>query len=244
MLTVEGTAVKGVVFMNRIFKVIFNRNRQLVQVVPEYAKNRGKEVSESRKGGVRGLAKVLLTFLATLMIASPGYAADGDSTGSGDTTYISDTNTEAQNIQALDKQVVKNAQDIAANKTTISTNTTNIATNKTAIDENKTAIEKNASDIATNKTAIAVNKSNIAVNAQNIDSSKANIATNTAAISENKTNITTNTANIAANTSDITSLKNLSNVSDAGKTVIKEQAKQAVKVEAGDPPGRCAHRRD
>ena len=57
MLTVEGTAVKGVVFMNRIFKVIFNRNRQLVQVVPEYAKNRGKDVSESGKGEYGGWPK-------------------------------------------------------------------------------------------------------------------------------------------------------------------------------------------
>lgn len=39
---------------------------------------------------------------------------------------------------------------------------------------------------------------------------------------------------VKTNTSDITGLKNLSNVSDAGKTVIKEQAKQAVKVAAGN----------
>ncbi|MCF0139401.1 MAG: YadA-like family protein [Acidaminococcus fermentans] len=190
MLTVEGTAVKGVVFMNRIFKVIFNRNRQLVQVVPEYAKNRGKEVSESRKGGVRGLAKVLLTFLATLMIASPGYAADETgSTGSGDTTYISDTNTEAQNIQALDKQVVKNAQDIAANQTTTTTNTNNIAANKMAIDKNTASIATNTSNIAANKTAI--------------DKNTASIATNTSNIAANKTAIDKNTASIAANTTAI-----------------------------------------
>ena len=34
--------------MNRIYKVIFNRNRNLVQVVPEYAHSNGKEVSASR----------------------------------------------------------------------------------------------------------------------------------------------------------------------------------------------------
>ena len=211
MLTVEGTAVKGVVFMNRIFKVIFNRNRQLVQVVPEYAKNRGKEVSESRKGGVRGLAKVLLTFLATLMIASPGYAADETgSTGSGDTTYISDTNTEAQNIQALDKQVVKNAQDIAANQTTTTTNTNNIAANKTAIDKNTASIATNTSNIAANKTAIdkntasiATNTSNIAANKTAIDKNTASIATNTSNIAANKTAIDKNTASIAANTTAI-----------------------------------------
>ena len=249
MLTVEGTAVKGVVFMNRIFKVIFNRNRQLVQVVPEYAKNRGKEVSESRKGGVRGLAKVLLTFLATLMIASPGYAADETgSTGSGDTTYISDTNTEAQNIQALDKQVVKNAQDIAAGKTTTDTNKTDIAVNradieanKTSIAYNKTAISKNTSDIATNttnisenKTAIADNKTAIDKNASAISTNTQNIATNTTSIANNTTAITSNKTSIAANASDITDLKNLANITDAGKTVIKKQAKLAVKVAAGD----------
>ena len=201
--------------MNRIFKVIFNRNRQLVQVVPEYAKNRGKEVSESRKGGVRGLAKVLLTFLATLMIASPGYAADETgSTGSGDTTYISDTNTEAQNIQALDKQVVKNAQDIAANQTTTTTNTNNIAANKMAIDKNTASIATNTSNIAANKTAIdkntasiATNTSNIAANKTAIDKNTASIATNTSNIVANKTAIDKNTASIATNTSNIAANK-------------------------------------
>lgn len=244
-----------VVCMNRVYKVIFNRRRQLVQVVPEYARNRGKTVSESRKGGIRGLAKVLLTFLVTLIIASPGYAADGtgESTGSGNTTYISDSASEKENIQALDEQVVKNAQDIAANKTSIDTNTANITTNKTAIAANKTAIEKNTADIATNtanisenQTAIAANKKAIADNKTAIDKNKTDISTNKTAIADNKSNITANTtaisedkksiatneSNIAANASAITSLKDLSNVSDAGKTVIKKQAKQAVKVVA------------
>lgn len=243
--------------MNRVYKVIFNRSRQLVQVVPEYARNKGKTVSESRKGGIRGLAKVLLSLLAALMIASPGYAADstGGSTDSENTTYISDTNTDAQNIQALDKQVAQNAQDIAANKTAADTNTADIATNKTDIETNKTsiaanktAIGKNTADIATNaanisdnKTAIADNKTAIDKNTSAISANTSNISTNTQNIAANKTNITDNTTainanktSIAANTSDITSLKDLSNITDAGKTVLKEQAKQAVKVVAGD----------
>ena len=194
--------------MNRVYKVIFNRRRQLVQVVPEYARNRGKTVSESRKGGIRGLAKVLLTFLATLMIASPGYAADGtgESTGSGNTTYISDSASEKENIQALDEQVVKNAQDIAANKTSIDANTTNITTNKnnidankTAIAENKTAIEKNASDIAANTSSIAANKTAIEKNTADIATNTSNIAANKTAIGKNTADIATNTSNIAAN---------------------------------------------
>lgn len=243
--------------MNRVYKVIFNRSRQLVQVVPEYARNKGKTVSESRKGGIRGLAKVLLSLLAAMMIASPGYAADstGGSTDSGNTTYISDTNTDAQNIQALDKQVAQNAQDIAANKTAADTNTADIATNKTDIETNKTsiaanktAIGKNTADIATNaanisdnKTAIADNKTAIDKNTSAISANASNISTNIQNIAANKTNITDNTTainanktSIAANTSDITSLKDLSNITDAGKTVLKEQAKQAVKVAAGN----------
>lgn len=236
--------------MNRIFKVIFNRNRQLVQVVPEYARNRGKEVSSSRKGEIRGLSRVLLTFLATLMIASPGYAADSTegNTDSGNTTYITDTKTDKENIQALDKQVAQNAQDIAASRTTTDTNKTDIAinkanieANKTSIAANKTAISKNTSDIATNttnisenKTAIADNKTAIDKNTSTISTNTQNIAANTTNIANNTTAITSNKTSIAANASDITELKDLSNITDAGKTVIKEQAKQAVKVAAGD----------
>lgn len=208
--------------MNRIFKVIFNRNRHLVQVVPEYARNRGKEVSSSRKGESRGLSRVLLTFLATLMIASPGYAADSTegNTDSGNTTYITDTKTDKENIQALDKQVAQNAQDIAASRTTTDTNKTDIARNKAEIEANKTSI-------AANKTAISKNTSDIATNTTNISENKT-------AIADNKTAITSNKTSIAANASNITELKDLSNITDAGKTAIKEQAKQAVKVAAGD----------
>lgn len=97
------------------------------------------------------------------LVHEPGYARGvavqaeegSGNTGSGDTTYISDTNTEVQNIQALDKQVVKNAQDIAANKTTTTTNTNNITANKTEIDKNTASIATNTSNIAANTGAIS-----------------------------------------------------------------------------------------
>ena len=50
----------------------------------------------------------------------------------------------------------------------------------------------------------------------------------------NATNIANNATNIATNTTNITNLKNLSNITDAGETVIKNLAKGAVKVTAGD----------
>ena len=98
--------------MNRIYKVIFNRNRNLVQVVPEYARSNGKEVSASRHDRVRGLARVLLGCLAALMIASPGYAADGDTTttatdhtavvaGSSQITVIPSTETTENGISTI-----------------------------------------------------------------------------------------------------------------------------------------------
>ena len=50
----------------------------------------------------------------------------------------------------------------------------------------------------------------------------------------NATNIANNATNIATNTTNITNLKNLSNITDAGETVIKNLAKGAVKVTAGN----------
>lgn len=46
--------------------------------------------------------------------------------------------------------------------------------------------------------------------------------------------IGTNTTNITKNAGDITNLKNLSNITDEGRTVIKNLSKNAVKVAAGD----------
>ena len=47
------------------------------------------------------------------------------------------------------------------------------------------------------------------------------------------TQVTTNTGDIATNKTDIKNLKDLSNITDAGKTVIKDMAKGAVKVVQG-----------
>lgn len=278
MLTVEGTAVKGVVFMNRIFKVIFNRNRQLVQVVPEYAKNRGKEVSESRKGGVRGLAKVLLTFLATLMIASPGYAADGNSTGSGSTGTSTATATVSQVvIQAGNSITVgepvtdteKNTitYTISANgdgtitdgntglvtggkvytainngiQTTIGSLSTNgnyirtgnsVSGNLVALDtqvkSNADNITKNANDISTETTARETADNSLSNKIGTLDAN-GNYIKKDASVSANLSSLDTQ---VKSNTTDITGLKDLSNITSAGETGIRKQAKKAVQVTA------------
>ena len=150
--------------MNKTYKVIYNRTRCMYQVVSELAKGRTKsETPEmlktvfSKHGSLtRGLVMAVLSMSLAMPVGVAVQAEEGSgNTGSGDTTYISDTNTEVQNIQALDKQVVKNAQDIAANKTTTTTNTNNITANKTAIDKNTASIATNTSNIAANTGAIS-----------------------------------------------------------------------------------------
>lgn len=185
--------------MNKTYKVIYNRTRCMYQVVSELAKGHTKsETPEMLKslfnkhsGLTRGIVMAVLSMSMALPVGVAVQAEEGSgNTGSGDTTYISDTNTEVKNIQALDKQVVKNAQDIANNKTSIDTNTTNIGTNqsniegnKTAIGENKTAIEKNITSIAKNTSTIAANKTAIDKNTASIATNTNNIAANTGAIS-------------------------------------------------------------
>lgn len=109
-------------------------------------------------------------------------------------------------MKALDAQVARNAADISTNKTDIAANTENIANNQAAID----------------------------TNTKNITSNKAAIETNTKNIETNRTSIAKNTENISANTSDIAGLKDLSNITDAGKTALKDLSKDAVQVKAGD----------
>ena len=265
--------------MNRIFKVIFNRNRQLVQVVPEYAKNRGKEVSESRKGGVRGLAKVLLTFLATLMIASPGYAADETgSTGSGSigtstaTATVSQVVIQAGNSITVGEPVTDTEKNtitytISANgdgtitdgntglvtggkvytainngiQTTIGSLSTNgnyirtgnsVSGNLVALDtqvkNNADNITKNANDISTETTARETADNSLSNKIGTLDTN-GNYIQKDASVSANLSSLDTQ---VKSNTTDITGLKDLSNITSAGETGIRKQAKKAVQVTA------------
>ena len=61
-----------------------------------------------------------------------------------------------------------------------------------------------------------------------------NLATLDEHVKTNADAIGTNTTNITKNAGDITNLKNLSNITDEGRTVIKNLSKDAVKVAAGD----------
>ena len=69
---------------------------------------------------------------------------------------------------------------------------------------------------------------------QNLTTLDEHVKTNADAIGTNTKNITTNTTNITKNAGDITKLTNLSNITNEGRTVIKNLSKDAVKVAAGD----------
>lgn len=223
-----------VVCMNRVYKVIFNRRRQLVQVVPEYARNRGKTVSESRKGGIRGLAKVLLTFLATLMIASPGYAADGtgESTGSGDTTATTDTAKQVVVAQG-DRITVTSSTDTTNNTIiyTISANNTGlIAEGNTDLVSGGTvykavnSLQTTIGSLTTNGNYITTANS-VSANLSALDT---HVKSNADAIGTNTSSITNNTNAISAETTARetadTSLTNKIGTLDANGNYIQKDA--------------------
>lgn len=100
-------------------------------------------------------------------------------------------------------------------------------------------IAKDNGQLVTGKTVYAYNTP-VAEAGKNLNYVSADKTTgqNLATLDEHvKTNadaIGTNTTNITKNAGDITNLKNLSNITDEGRTVIKNLSKDAVKVAAGD----------
>ena len=165
-----------------------------------------------------------------------------------------DGTTDGTTEPTLQEQVAQNKTDIATNKTAIAANTANITTNKSNITANATAINtetqaREAADTAlTNKIGSLEANGNyiqkdasVSSNLSTLDTqvkdaiSKETTDRETAVSTEQaaRTNADTELGNrITGNATDITNLKNLSNITTAGETVIKKQAKQAVKVTA------------
>ena len=159
----------------------------------------------------------------TISVKVDGQIKEGD-TGilSGDTVYnevhvkengnyIRSNQTVAENLKALDSHVKTNADNIEKNSQAIEKNSARIDTNSQNIEKNSQAIEKNSARIDTNSKNIEKNSQAIEKNSARIDTNSKNIET------LQKTKADTN----------------LSNITDAGKTVINNIAKKSVKVEAG-----------
>ncbi|WP_390609713.1 YadA-like family protein [Megasphaera elsdenii] len=154
--------------------------------------------------------------------------------------------TNAKNIekngQAIEKNSARidtNAKNIEKNGQAIEKNSARIDTNAKNIEKNGQAIEKNSARIDTNSKNIEKNSQAIEKNSARIDTNSKNIEKNSQAIEKNSARIDTNSKNIEKNGKNIEILQetkadtNLSNITDAGKTVINNLAKKAVKVKAG-----------
>ena len=180
----------------------------------------------------------------TISVKVDGQIKEGD-TGilSGDTVYnevhvkengnyIRSNQTVAENLKALDSHVKTNADNIEKNGQAIEKNSARIDTNSKNIEKNGQAIEKNSARIDTNSKNIEKNGQAIEKNSARIDTNSKNIEKNSQAIEKNSTRIDTNSKNIET-LQKTKADTNLSNITDAGKTVINNIAKKSVKVEAG-----------
>ena len=149
-----------------------------------------------------------------------------------DGNYIKSGYTVAENLNALDGKVKTNADNIEKNGQAIEKNSARIDTNSKNIEKNGQAIETNSARIDTNSKNIEKNSQAIEKNSARIDTNSKNIEKNSQAIEKNSARIDTNSKNIET-LQKTKADTNLSNITDAGKTVINNIAKKSVKVEAG-----------
>lgn len=120
--------------MNRVYKVIYNRARNLYQVVSEITHSRGKaRTVTARQRHERLTTSILIALLAMGTSLPVGWAADTASTTvtkddtnavsggavytevrpTADANYVKSDHSTAQNLTDLYKQVTQNADDIA-----------------------------------------------------------------------------------------------------------------------------------
>ncbi|WP_302166655.1 ESPR-type extended signal peptide-containing protein [Mitsuokella multacida] len=183
--------------MNRVYKVIYNRARNLYQVVSEIVHSRGKTKSLTAQHQHERLTTAILIALFAMGTSLPvGWAADtnGANDTTTDTTTVKDAKVDASNLSDDNKTAWRNALGVGTiTSGTYTTDDTTVAGNLSKLDTqvNKldTQVKKNAGDLST--------------------------LSNT--VSTNNTDLNTKITSI---TSDITSLEDLSNITPAGKKVI------------------------
>ena len=147
--------------------------------------------------------------------------------------------TNAKNIEKNSQAIEKNSARIDTNAKNIEKNSQAIEKNSARIDTNSKNIEKNSQAIEKNSARIDTNAKNIEKNSQAIEKTSALVQTNAQNIEKNGEAIEKNSGRIDTNSKNIETLQktkadtNLSNITDAGKTVINNIAKKSVKVEAG-----------
>lgn len=234
--------------MNRVYKVIYNRARNLYQVVSEIVHSRGKTKSLTAQHRHERLTTSILIALFAMGTSLPvGWADDttGTATTATDQTTVEDAKVNASNLSDENKTAWRTAlgggqvasddakliagQDIynelrpvadtseklkyvSADKTT--------AANLKALDiqlgTNTTKISdlNNTIGTITSGTTVAGNLSKLDTQVKKNADDLSNLSST---VTNNNTDLNTKITSI---TSDITSLKDLSNITDAGKKVI------------------------
>lgn len=224
--------------MNKTYKVIYNRTRCMYQVVSELAKGHTKsETPEMLKslfskhsGLTRGIVMAVLSMSLAMPVGVAVQAADTAGTGET-TTSTSDTttsNTSDTTTTAADTNL-SNLTDTG--KGVITTEATTVV--NTAIDNKVGSLDANGNYIQKDA-SVSANLSTLDTQVKSTTDKIGTLDANGNYIQKDasvSSNLSTLDRQVKTNAEAI---ENLSNVSDAGKTVIKEQAKQAVKVAAGN----------
>ncbi|WP_293999626.1 ESPR-type extended signal peptide-containing protein [uncultured Megasphaera sp.] len=137
-----------------------------------------------------------------------------------DGNYIKKNDSISKNLSTLDAQVKNNADAITQINTSISTLDQNAVKYDNSSKSKITLGGEGGTTITKVKDGSVAEDSTEAVNGRQLWSVDQKVDANT--------------TNITKNADDITSLKNLSNITDDGRTVIKNLSKDAVQVKAGD----------
>ena len=98
--------------MNRVYKVIYNRARNLYQVVSEIVHSRGKTKSLTAQHQHERLTTAILIALFAMGTSLPvGWAADTNDTPTAtpDTTTVGDAKVDASNLSDENKTAWRNA---------------------------------------------------------------------------------------------------------------------------------------
>lgn len=246
--------------MNRVYKVIYNRARNLYQVVSEIVHSRGKTKSLTAQHRHERLTTSILIALFAMGTSLPvGWAADtaGTTTTATDPTTVEDAKVDASNLSDKNKtawrtalgggevaeddakliagqDIYKELRPIAATSETLTyvsadkstaDNLKNLdiqlGTNTTAISTLNTTIGTITSGTYTTDSTVAGNlgklDTQVEKNAEQLKKNAEGLSDLSNTVSTNNTNLNTKITSII---SDITSLKDLSNITDAGKKVI------------------------
>ena len=217
--------------MNRVYKVIYNRARNLYQVVSEIVHSRGKTKSLTAQHQHERLTTAILIALFAMGTSLPvGWAADTNDTPTAatpDTTTVGDAKVDASNLSNENKTAWRNAlgggkvapndaklifgQDIYSELRPVADTSEKL---KYVSADNTTAANLKQLDIqlGTNTTALSALNTTIGT-----ITSGTTVAGN---LSKLDAQVKKNAADLSTLTSDITSLKDLRNITDPGKKVI------------------------